>query len=145
MIDWGRISRITNFCISRLTTEAVINAKAEAIKESTKHWFDIFEERNLADPECHYEATLCKYAGLYHNAALDNVAREHERLIRETPAIIFGKLSFIDQVKVAKGPMVESYHPRVQIWMEHDGTAKVGILCEDNDYVNIYTMEVEIW
>ena len=145
-IDWSRISRITDFCISKLNTQAVINAKAEAIKENCKGWFATYEERNLSDPECHYEATLCKYAGRYHNAALDRVASEHERLIRETPALIFGNLIFIDQVKRGSFAL-KGYDKRTDgLFVSCDiaGNILLGIPVT-SDMVNIYTMGVEIW
>lgn len=145
-VDWGKVSRITDFCLSRLSTQGVINAKAEAIRESSKGWFEVYEERNLADPECHYEAVLCKYAARYHYAALDSVASEHEKLIRSTPSCIFGKLSFVQQMGFQT--FMVQYNPKplgsILIGFTHDQRLVVGIPIEGT-FMNVYTLEVEVW
>jgi hypothetical protein len=74
------------------------------------------------------------------------VASEHERLIRETPALVLGKLIFIDQVKRGSFAM-KGYLKRydgVFISFDPAGNILLGIPVTD-DMVNIYTMGVEIW
>jgi hypothetical protein len=147
MTDWSRVSRITNFCLSRLTTQSVINAKAEAIKESGKSWFATFEERNLSDPECHYEATLCKYSYPHYNEALDTVARSFEDLIRSTPSVLFGRLKFQRQVSstsVIRGLTKIHRWGNMFIWIGEEGVVYLGLPIE-KDFVNIYILEAEVW
>ena len=146
MTDWSRVSRITNFCLSRLTTQSVIDAKAEAIKESGRSWFETFEDRNLSDPECHYEATLCKYSYPHYNEALDTVAMSFEDLIRSTPSLLIGKFKFQHQSRA--GLFTESdtkLHRwgKMYVWFE-GGTVWIAIPIE-KDYMNVYTLEAEVW
>lgn len=146
MTDWSRVSRITNFCLSRLTTQSVIDAKAEAIKESGKHWFETFEERNLADPECHYEATLCKYSYPHYNEALDTVARSFEDLIRSTPSLLVGKLKFQHQTRAGVLTMSDTrVHRWGQIYVWFEGGSLWLAIPIEKDYMNVYTLEAEVW
>lgn len=147
MTDWSRISRIVDFCLSKLNTQEVINAKAEAIRESIRPWYSIYEERNLSSPECHYEATLCKYGSRDHNASIDSVADAHEALIRDTPALLVGRLVFVDQKNAEQllmGRIPTKYGKHFFVLSE-DGTFYVGIPIEEGRMINIYTVEFETW
>jgi hypothetical protein len=104
------VSGLLGLVLNHLKVQDIINAKAAAIKESIEcedeSWVSIYYRDHLADPACHYEPALLKVPARDFDDLIDEVDAAFMEIIQGTPAILLGKLMFVDALPT-KRAMIE--------------------------------------